>query len=137
MSVRRTRSVSKWKEVLGFDEGFYPTSETPPPYHRYESPESIYESVGSISPTVSYYHETLEELTPKFQYHDAPEVVDHSYNDAPEVIDTPLDYTYSDAPEVVIGPSDALRAVIKSSDAPEAVIRSPLHLLFHKPPYQR
>ncbi|KAF5876561.1 putative alternative oxidase protein [Botrytis fragariae] len=134
MSVRRTRSVSKWKEVLGFDEGFYPTSETPPPYHRYESPESIYESVGSISPTVSYYHETLEELTPKFHYHDAPEVVNHSYNDAPEVIDTPLDYTYSDAPEAVIEPSDALKAVIKSSDAPEAVIRSPTSSNFSQTP---
>ncbi|KAF7912360.1 uncharacterized protein EAF01_001381 [Botrytis porri] len=134
MSVRRTRSVSKWKEVLGFDEGFYPTSETPPPYHRYESPESIYESVGSISPTVSYYHETLEELTPKFQYHDAPEVVNHSYNDAPEVIETPLDYTYSDAPEAVIEPSDALKAVIKSSDAPEAVIRSPTSSNFSHTP---
>ncbi|KAF7876535.1 hypothetical protein EAF04_001624 [Stromatinia cepivora] len=127
MSVRRTRSVSKWKEVLGFDEGFYPTSETPPPYHRYESTESIYESVGSISPTVSYYHETLEELTPKIHYSDAPEVVNHTpyYHDAPEVVETPLDYTYSDAPEAVIQPSDAPEAVIKPSDAPEAVIRSP------------
>ncbi|KAI9643486.1 hypothetical protein NHQ30_008105 [Ciborinia camelliae] len=122
MSVRRTRSVSKWKEVLGFNEGFYPTSETPPPYHRIESPESIYESLGSISPTVSYYHETLEELTPKFHYSDAPEVVNHTsyHDDAPEVIDTPLDYSYSDAPE----------AVIKPSDAPEAVIQSPTSSTF-------
>ncbi|ESZ96173.1 hypothetical protein SBOR_3448 [Sclerotinia borealis F-4128] len=128
--VRRTRSVSKWKEVLGFDEGFYPTSETPPPYHRYESPESLYESIGSISPTVSYYHETLEELTPKFKFHysDAPEVVNHTpyYDDSPEAIDTPLDYTYSDAPEAVIEPSDAPEVVINSSDAPEAVIHSPI-----------
>ncbi|KAM3086411.1 hypothetical protein ACMFMG_000547 [Clarireedia jacksonii] len=106
MSVRRTRSVSKWKEVLGFDEGCYPTSETPPPYHRYESPESIYESVGSISPTVSYYHETLEELTPKFRYSDAPEALNPTplYDDTPEAIpvETPLDYTYSDAPEAVL-----------------------------------
>ncbi|KAB8293098.1 hypothetical protein EYC80_007457 [Monilinia laxa] len=136
MSVRRTRSVSKWKEVLGFDEGFYPTSETPPPYHRYESPESIYESVGTISPTVSYYHETLEELTPKFHYSDAPEVVNHTpyYDDAPEVINTPLDYTYSDAPEAVIKPSDAPEAVRKPSDAPEAVVQPPTSSTFSQTP---
>ncbi|QSZ32008.1 hypothetical protein DSL72_001577 [Monilinia vaccinii-corymbosi] len=119
MSERRTRSVCKWKEVLGFDEGFYHISETPPPY------QSIYDddSVGSISPTVSYYHDTLEELTPKFHYYDAPEVVQHRpyYDDAPEVVETPRDYTHSDAPEAVIQPSDAPEAVINPSDAPEAV----------------